>query len=134
MNTDYLETLRTHYKNAGLTSDIYLDEKPTSNLPNAYVEIYQNGAMRNNSSEMGVLSGYILIAINVKLLSTGAVNKTLRDMLFRTISLPFDKNKTLRIGTCSYSLDNSGIFYDNKGIYEGYSTRLFNLQIKIYNT
>ena len=66
-----LEALKSALEEHRVTQKIYIGNKPTTGLPNEYIELYQNGGLKTKLSKMGMVQGYVMISINVKLLSTG---------------------------------------------------------------
>ena len=125
------ETLRAYLKEH-ISETIYAGDKPSSNLADVYIEIYQNGALRNEGSKMGLTGGYVMVSVNVKLLSTGGVNTVMENKVLSKIDVYFENNKSLLINNYEYALDANGTVFQGHGLYAGYSTKAFNLQVKIY--
>ena len=111
---------------------IYGKDKPSSGLPDAYIEIYQNGATRMIASQLGFTGAYVIVSVSVKLLSTGGVNTVMEDKLLARIDSYFENNKSLAVDNYEYALDANSAVYQGHGLYAGYSTKAFNLQVKIY--
>ena len=111
---------------------IYGKDKPSSGLPDAYIEIYQNGATRMIASQLGFTGAYVIVSVSVKLLSTGSVNTVMEDKLLARIDSYFENNKSLAVDNYEYALDANSTVYQGHGLYAGYSTKAFNLQVKIY--
>lgn len=111
---------------------IYGKDKPSSGLPDAYIEIYQNGATRMIASQLGFTGAYVIVSVSVKLLSTGGVNTVMEDKLLARIDSYFENNKSLAVDNYEYALDANSTVYQGHGLYAGYSTKAFNLQVKIY--
>jgi hypothetical protein len=117
---------------AGVTDVIYGGDKPTSGLPASYIEIMQNGSYKSSASQMGIVEGVLLLSINVKLMSTGAVNTAKEDIVLGKFDSLFENNKKLSSGAYHYELDLTNLVYSGRGISEGYSTKVINLLVKIY--
>ena len=111
---------------------IYGKDNPSSGLPDAYIEIYQNGATRMIASQLGFTGAYVIVSVSVKLLSTGGVNTVMEDKLLARIDSYFENNKSLAVDNYEYALDANSTVYQGHGLYAGYSTKAFNLQVKIY--
>ena len=109
---------------------IYGKDKPSSGLPDAYIEIYQNGATRMIASQLGFTGAYVIVSVSVKLLSTGGVNTVMEDKLLARIDSYFENNKSLAVDNYEYALDANSTVYQGHGLYAGYSTKAFNLQEK----
>ena len=126
------EKLITFLKTNIANVAIYGKDKPTSGLPDAYIEIYQNGATRTIASQLGFTGAYVIVSVSVKLLSTGGVNTVMEDKLLGKIDSYFEKNRSLSVDNYEYALDANSTVYQGHGLYAGYSTKAFNLQVKIY--
>ena len=126
------EKLITFLKTNITNVAIYGKDKPTSGLPDAYIEIYQNGATRMIASQLGFTGAYVIVSVSVKLLSTGGVNTVMEDKLLARIDSYFENNKSLAVDNYEYALDANSTVYQGHGLYAGYSTKAFNLQVKIY--
>ena len=126
------EKLITFLKTSITNVAIYGKDKPTSGLPDAYIEIYQNGATRMIASQLGFTGAYVIVSVSVKLLSTGGVNTVMEDKLLGMIDSYFENNRSLAVDNYEYALDANSTVYQGHGLYAGYSTKAFNLQVKIY--
>ena len=126
------EKLITFLKTNIANVAIYGKDKPTSGLPDAYIEIYQNGATRMIASQLGFTGAYVIVSVSVKLLSTGGVNTVMEDKLLGMIDSYFENNRSLAVDNYEYVLDANSTVYQGHGLYAGYSTKAFNLQVKIY--
>ena len=126
------EVLGEFLKN-NISEKVYVSDKPSSNLADVYVEIYQNGTLKNESTKMGLTSGYVIVSVNVKLLSTGSVNTVMENSVLSKVDIFFENNKVLLIDNYEYSLSPNGTVYQGHGLYAGYSTKAFNLEVKIHN-
>lgn len=114
------------------TETIYNGNKPSSGLPNAYIDLHQNGGVNTDYSKFGFVKGYVLVSINVKLLSTGGKNSTKEKVILRSFDELFSDGKTLEKDGYSFSLEPGNMVYGGGGIYEGYTTKLVNLTFKKY--
>ena len=117
---------------AGTTETIYDGDKPTSGLPDDYIELIQNGSFKTKSNQMGIIDGVILVSINIKLLSNGSVNKTKEDIVLGKFEALFENNKFLVTEPYHFRLDGGNLVYGGRGISEGYSTKVLNLLVKMY--
>ena len=126
------EKLIAFLKTSTTNVAIYGKDKPTSGLPDAYIEIYQNGATRTIASQLGFTGAYVIVSVSVKLLSTGGVNTVMEDKLLGKIDSYFENNRSLSVDNYEYALDANSTVYQGHGLYAGYSTKAFNLQVKIY--
>ena len=117
---------------AGVTETIYQSGKPTASQPDVFVEILQNGTFKTESSVMSIINGTLLVSINVRLLSNGMTNEIMEDLVLNKFEDMFESNKKAISGVYHYSLDLSNMVYSGRGISEGYSTKVINLQVKIY--
>lgn len=115
-----------------LTETIYVGNKPTSGLPNEYIDLYQNGGVNTNFSKMGMVKGFVLISINVKLMSNGSRNVNKEKLILGKFDELFSNNKTVVKDGYTFSLEPNNMVYGGGGIYEGYSTKLINLTFKYY--
>lgn len=117
---------------AGVTEAIYEGGSPTSALPNEYIEIMQNGSFKTPVMKMGIITGVLLLSINVKLLATGLINTTKETLILNKFDSMFEGNKTVVSGNYHFSLDADNLVYGGRGISSGYSTKIINLLVKIY--
>lgn len=123
-----LGILKTVLVNKGVDSPIYIEDKPTANIPDSYIELFENGPVSSNLSKHGLITGYILLSVNIRLLSTGAPNKVKRDLLIKKFDDLFEDNKSVYEDGYIFQLDSSRIVYTGSSIYEGFSTRLINIK------
>lgn len=126
-NIEPLKPLKTVFEDYGVTQIIYTGNKPTSGLPNEYIELYQNGGLRTDLSKMGLVQGYVLVAINVKLLSTGGKNTVRENIILSSFDGLFERGSIVNKDGYTFMLEPKNIVYSGGGLYEGYSTKLINL-------
>jgi hypothetical protein len=117
---------------AGVTETIYSGSKPTTGLPDVFVEILQNGSYKSNASRISVVEGVLLVSINVKLLSSGVINTVMEDLVLNKFEDMFSENKQAVNGDYRFNLDLTNMVYSGRGISEGYSTKVINLKVKIF--
>lgn len=103
---------------------------PTSDLPESFVEITGNGAMSTNTWLGGIRSFALLMILNVRLLSSGASNTVRENYLFKAITDVLAE--PLTIGKYHYSPDRRALVYSGKDVESGYSTKIININVKIY--
>jgi len=132
--TDFnpLSELSLVLQNAGISDTIYENGVPTSSLPTAFISVMQNGSMKPKTMKMSYAEGFLIISISVKLLSTGEVNSKKEKLILNTIGSLFENNKTIESNNYSFSLDVKNLGTGARGISSGYSTKIINLQVKIY--
>ena len=122
-----LDTLKDILTEYGVTETIYTGNKPSSGLPNEYIELRQNGGLRTNFSKMGLTQGYVLLSINVKLLSTGGRNTVKEKIVLSRFDGLFEDGAVVSKDGYTFSLDRNNLVYSGGGIYEGYSSKLINV-------
>lgn len=122
-----LESLKDALTNYGVTQTIYTGNKPSSGLPNEYIELRQNGGARTDFSKMGLVQGYVLLSINVKLLTTGGRNTVREKIILATFDGLFENGAVIHKDGYTFSLDPNNVVYNGGGIYEGYSSKLINI-------
>ena len=125
-----LAKLKQALTNNGVTQTIYIGDKPSSGLPNEYIELRQNGALRTDFSKMGLVQGYVLLSINVKLLTTGGRNTVREKIILATFDGLFENGAVIHKDGYTFSLDRNSLVYNGGGIYEGYSSKLINITFK----
>mgnify|MGYP001164393739 CR=1 FL=1 len=125
--TGVLKQVLTDY---GVTQKIYTGDKPTSGLPAEYIELRQNGGLKTNLTKMGLVQGYVLLSINVKLLTTGGRNTVREKIILATFDGLFENGAAIGIDGYTFSLDRNSLVYNGGGIYEGYSSKLINITFK----
>ena len=125
--TGVLKQVLTDY---GVTQKIYTGDKPPSGLPSEYIELRQNGGLKTNLTKMGLVQGYVLLSINVKLLTTGGRNTVRENIILSTFDGLFKDGAAVSSDGYVFSLDPENIVYSGGGIYEGYSTKLINITFR----
>lgn len=106
------------------------DTTPSSDLPDSFLEVLGNGPLFTRVSQGG-LKGYTLILVlNVKLLSIGSVNSIREGYLLDLLDEYVGDNLTL--GQFHYSIDKNNMVYSGKSLIDGYSTKIININVKIY--
>jgi len=127
-----LPALKTILVAAGVSSPIYEGSKPTSGLPDSFIELYENGSLKSDTENMGILNGAVLLSINVKLLSTGEINKKKEALILSSLNTLFFNGKTVVSGKYRFAIDMKNIVYGGRGLSEGYSTKVLNLLVKTF--
>jgi len=117
---------------AGLDNVIYEGSTPTSAIPDAYVQLMQNGSYKTPASQMGVTGGVILISINVKLFGTGEINTVEENLILEKFDSLFENNKSVVSGSYHFKLDPTNLVFSGRGITSGYSTKIINVLVTIY--
>lgn len=106
------------------------DTTPATELPDSYLEILGNGPLSTNVSQYGVQSYTLMLIVNIKLLSDGSAN-TIRETFLLDLIDDFLKD-TLVLDKFHYSIDKYNMVYSGKSLTEGYSTKITNINVKIY--
>lgn len=125
-----LKVLKDALTEYGVTQTIYVGNKPTSGLPNEYIELRQNGGLRTDLSKMGLVQGYVLLSVNVKLLSTGGRNTVREKIITAAFDGLFESGEVVSKDGYTFSLDFNNLVYSGGGIYDGYSSKLINITFK----
>lgn len=127
-----ISALKTTLVAAGIDGIIYEGSKPTSGLPDSFIELHVNGSMSSDTEKMSIVNGAVLLSINVKLLSTGAVNTKKESIIMNKFNTLFFNGKTVQSGNFRFQIDMNNIVYGGRGLAEGYSTRVLNLIVKTF--
>jgi hypothetical protein len=127
-----ISALKTALVAAGIDGIIYEGSKPTSGLPDSFIELYVNGSMSSDTENMSIVNGAVLLSINVKLLSTGEVNSKKEALIMSTLNTLFFNGKTVVSGKYRFAIDKNNIVYGGRGLSEGYSTKVLNLLVKTF--
>jgi len=127
-----ISALKTALVAAGIDGIIYEGSKPTSGLPDSFIELYVNGSMSSDTENMSIVNGAVLLSINVKLLSTGEVNSKKETLIMSTLNTLFFNGKTVVSGKYRFTIDMKNIVYGGRGLSEGYSTKVLNLLVKTF--
>ena len=115
----------------GFTETIYADrDRPTSELPNVFIEVEQNGSIRSISDHGGVKSCMLLVCIYVKLLSNDAANNQLEESLLLKFENLLYLN-SVQVGEYHFLLNNEMVGR-GKNVTAGYSYILMNVDTWIY--
>lgn len=117
---------------AGIDGIIYEGSKPTSGLPDSFIELHVNGSMNSDTEKMSIVNGAVLISINVKLLSTGAINTKKESIIMDKFNALFFNGKTVLSGNFRFQIDMNNIVYGGRGLAELYSTKVLNLTVKTF--
>ena len=106
------------------------DTTPSSDLPDTYLEIMGNGPLFTRVSQAGIKDYTLMIILNVKLKSIGAVNTVRENYLLNLLERSIGNN--LIIDKFHYSIDKNSMVYSGKSLTDGYSTKIVNINVKIY--
>lgn len=106
------------------------DTTPATELPDAYLEVLGNGPLSTNMSQCGVKSYALVLVVNIRLRSNGSVN-TVRETYLLDLVDDFFKD-VLILGEFHYSIDKYNMVYSGKDLTSGYSTKMVNINVKIY--
>lgn len=115
----------------GITDAIYArQDRPTSDLPDVFIEIDLNGSIRTLSENATVKSCTILVGIYVKLLSTDAANSLMEDAMLSKFNEILSRNPAVR-GEYHFQI-SSDMVSRGRDITAGYSYILLNINTLIY--
>lgn len=79
------KALQTLLKDHGVDIPIYTRELPSSDLPEEFIWIVQNGNYRNRTLDHSIYNTTLAVQIEVKLTSKQTVNDVMEDMLVEKI-------------------------------------------------
>lgn len=106
-------------------------DRTTSKLKDVFIEIEANGSPKTESSQYGLITQSVLVAIYVEVLPNGAFNRKREAYILDLI------DSTLEAGVSSgkyfFKIDKTALFGEAKSIVTGYSTKLINLNVIIKN-
>lgn len=102
-----------------------IGEMPTSSLPDAFIEIRQNGPISSTASQLGSGKCVLLVAITVKLLSKGGTNKKKENLILAKFQDLFDP--AVSSSGFVFSLDKKNLVFTGKDLISGYSTKMLNI-------
>lgn len=106
------------------------DTTPSSDLPDSFLEVLGNGPLFTRVSQGGIKGYTLILVLNVKLLSIGSVNTIRERYLLDLLDDHIGENLTL--GEYHYSIDKNNMVYSGKSLIDGYSTKIININVKIY--
>lgn len=106
------------------------DTTPSSDLPDSFLEVLGNGPLFTRVSQGGIKGYTLILVLNVKLLSVGSVNTIRERYLLDLLDDHIGENLTL--GKYHYSIDKNNMVYSGKSLIDGYSTKIININVKIY--
>lgn len=106
------------------------DTTPSYDLPEAYLEILGNGPLYTKVSQAGLQNYTLMLITNAKLLSIGSTNTVRETYLLNLIDDFFSEE--LVLGKYHYSIDKNNMVYSGKSLTDGYSTKIININVKIY--
>lgn len=97
---------------------------PSSGLPDEYISIIQNGAVRRYLSSSDLFEANLLVSINVRLLTTGAANEAMQSKILKQVEEA--------IAIPGYVTQTS-VVYEGKNLVANYSTKMINVTTRITN-
>lgn len=128
---DPTTAFKEYLQSAGITDAIYArQDRPTSELPDVFVEVDLNGAIRTLSEGATVKSCTLLVGIHVKLLSTDAANSLKEDSMLEKFTDVLSRKSTVN-GEYHFQI-NSEMVSRGRDITAGYSYMLLNINTLIY--
>lgn len=104
----------------GVKDKIYFDfDRPTSNLPDTFIEIIENGATQRIASNGSVYKCTLALTINVKLLSSGSKNIKKESSMLKSIVTALKKQNRYSIAPF--------VMFKGKSIEANYSFKTINI-------
>lgn len=115
----------------GITEAIYArQDRPTAALPDVFIEVDLNGAIRSLSEGATVKSCVLLVGIYVKLLSTDAANSPKEDAMLEKFKAML--SRTAAIHDVYHFQISSEMVSRGRDVTAGYSHMLVNINTQIY--
>lgn len=127
-----ISALKAVLEAAGVTGTIYEGSKPTSDLPDSYIEIMENGNTDSKTEKGEIIGGSLVVSINVKLLSNGTTNIKKQTLVLKKFDTLFKDLRTVTSGNYHFTPDKKNLIYEGRGLNSGYSTKVLNLLVKTY--
>ena len=128
---DPTTAFKDYLQSVGITDAIYArQDRPTSELPDVFVEVDLNGAIRTLSEGATVKSCVLLVGIYVKLLSTDAANSLKEDSMLEMFTDVLSRKPAVN-GDYHFQI-NSEMVSRGRDITAGYSYMLLNINTSIY--
>lgn len=103
---------------------------PTVKLPESFLLIEGNGPISSQASNFGICDYNLSLIINVKLKDDGTINMKRMSYLYEQVSNLF-KN-VITLDKFHYSRNNRSLVYSGRDLVSGYSTKVMNINVKIY--
>lgn len=129
MNVDPSSAMKDYLLSIGIADAVYSDrERPTSGLPDCFIDVMQNGGIRSMSEGSGFLGCQLLIVVYVKLLSTDAANISKEQDVMRQMTCLLSR-KVVSVGCYHFKLTS---VLSMRNITSGYSSVPMNVDCLIY--
>lgn len=126
LNIDAATPLKELLLSAGADVSIYVNGGlPSSGLPTSFLLIEPNGGIRTNAIKFGNATCVLSLSVYTKLLSTGATNLTLENLLVGKFQSLF--GDVVRKDEFTYELGRNPVMYSGKSLISGYSTKIINV-------
>lgn len=128
---DPTTAFKEYLKSEGFEGTIYArQERPTSDLPDVFVDVDLNGSIRTLSECATVKTCTLLVGIYVKLLTTDAANSLMEDSELEKFSSLLSR-KAATYGEYHFQISNDMVS-QGKDVNSGYSYMLMNVNTFIY--
>lgn len=119
------ESLKKYLVDNGFSYTVYsMNEKPTSEVPDYFVDLLENGTIRRLSTDKRLYESTIAVTINTKLLSKGELNSKKQEIILKDIEDLLEESDRFALST--------NTVFSGKNIASGYSYKTINVITKIY--
>lgn len=128
---DPATAFKEHLESGGITERIYArQDRPTTGLPDVFIEVDLNGTIRTLSEGATVKSCILLVGIYVKLLSTDAANSLMEDAMLLKFNDMLSRKSAVN-GKYHFQISTEMVSR-GRDITAGYSYMLLNINTLIY--
>lgn len=94
----------------------------SAKVPDRFIAIELNGGIRTLTTSYDLCACHLLVQINVRLLSTDAVNTVAEDIILKELEGVLDRTGWVK---------SINMVYQGKSLYSGYSTKMINILVHI---
>ena len=129
-----LEGLNLYYTTKGSNKPITIyaeGEMPTSELPEVFIELLENGSLKGRGSELGLLNQSLLLTLYIKTQPNGVKNKIREEFILKQI------NDIIINGVFEnsflFKINKDNMFVTSINLKAGYSNKSFNIKVTIFN-
>lgn len=130
LNTDPATPLKNLIVSLGVTETVYVNGAyPSSALPASFILIEMNGGISTKGTKFKNGQCVLGVSVYTKLLSTGAVNTVLADLLLAKFQSLFAA--AVKSGIFTYEISPNPMVYSGKSLVSGFSTKVLNVNCYI---